>query len=113
MHFCMCGNHKKASPELLIEAAPRQRQHCQPQTTKLTPAPLVSHKVALKHAAFIPPSCKVKSKEGFMHSLLSWSQNDTSRTVHPESKASCHSLETLKKVKKDINRTSVKRVYIK
>lgn len=87
MHFCMCGNHKQASPELPIEAAPRQRQHCWSQTTKLSPAPLVSHKVALKHAAFIPPSCKVKSKEGFMHSLLRWSQNDTSRTVHPESKS--------------------------
>lgn len=101
MQFCMCGNHKKASSELPIEAASGQRQYCQPQTTKPSPAPLVSYKASLKHAAFILPSWKVKTKEGFMRSLLSWSQNHTQKTVNIlKIKASCHSLELLEKVKK-------------
>lgn len=112
VQICMCGNHKRASSELPIEAASGQRQHCQLETTKRSPAPLVSHKVSLKQAAFIPPSWKVKSKEGFMRSLLSWSQNHTERTVHIlKIKTSCHSLELLKKAKKYTNRTSVKLVY--
>lgn len=111
----MCGNHKKASSELPIEAASGQRQYCQPQTTKPSPAPLVSYKASLKHAAFILPSWKVKTKEGFMRSLLSWSQNHTQKTVNIlKIKASCHSLELLEKVKKKkkyVNRTSVTTVY--
>lgn len=97
----MCENHKDASSESPMEAASGQRQHCQPQTTKPSPAPLVSYKASLKHAAFMPPSSKVKTKEGFMHSLLSWSQNHTQLTVYILKRytASCHSLELLEKVR--------------
>lgn len=88
VQFCMCGNHKKASSEWPIEAAARQRQHCQLQTTKPSPAPVVSHKVSLKHAAFIPRSWKVESKEG-AHALTPQlvPEPHIKNSAHPETKS--------------------------